>query len=99
MFVVTKGSLLYFFISYYSVQIIIWRFLGNKEGGDVLATKQALLHIVMFQYIFRAWRFYPLTSELKKTVGVFADSAWAGAAFYLLLFVLASHVRICVIVY
>lgn len=35
----------------------------------------------------------PLTSELKKTAGVFAESAWAGAAFYLLLFVLASHVR------
>lgn len=78
------------------MQIIIWRFLADKENGDVLNTKQALLHVVMSQYLFRAWRFVPLTSELKKTVGVFADSAWAGAAFYLLLFVLASHVSIYV---
>lgn len=37
----------------------------------------------------------PLTSELKRTAGVFAETAWAGAAYYLLLFMLASHVSVC----
>jgi cyclic nucleotide gated channel len=36
----------------------------------------------------------PLTSELKRTSGVFAETAWAGAAYYLLLFMLASHVSL-----
>ncbi|CAA0808875.1 Probable cyclic nucleotide-gated ion channel 6 [Striga hermonthica] len=31
-------------------------------------------------------------SELKKTAGVFAETAWAGAAYYLLWFLLASHI-------
>jgi cyclic nucleotide gated channel len=34
----------------------------------------------------------PLTSELKRTAGVFAETAWAGAAYYLMLYMLASHV-------
>jgi cyclic nucleotide gated channel len=36
----------------------------------------------------------PLTSELKRTAGVFAETAWAVAAYYLLLFMLASHVSV-----
>ncbi|KAL5205450.1 hypothetical protein ABZP36_033659 [Zizania latifolia] len=36
----------------------------------------------------------PITSELKRTTGVFAETAFAGAAYYLLLYMLASHVRI-----
>lgn len=36
----------------------------------------------------------PLTSELKRTAGVFAETAWAGAAYYLLLYMLASHVSV-----
>lgn len=58
----------------------------------MLATKQALLFIVLLQYIPRLIRVLPLTSELKRTAGVFAETAWAGAAYYLLLYLLASHV-------
>lgn len=58
----------------------------------MLATKQALLFIVLLQYIPRLVRVLPLTSELKRTAGVFAETAWAGAACYLLLYMLASHV-------
>lgn len=74
------------------MQIVVWRFLQRSKGSDVLATKQALLFIVLFQYIPRLFRVYPLTSELKRTAGVFAETAWAGAAYYLLLYMLASHV-------
>ncbi|CAE6134450.1 unnamed protein product [Arabidopsis arenosa] len=44
------------------------------------------------QYIPRFMRFMPVTSELKKTTGDFAEGAWAGAAHYLLWYMLASHI-------
>uniref|UniRef100_A0A6N2M2H0 Cyclic nucleotide-binding domain-containing protein n=2 Tax=Salix TaxID=40685 RepID=A0A6N2M2H0_SALVM len=86
----------YFIIDLLSVlplpQIVVWRFLLRSKGSDVLATKQALLYIILLQYIPRFFRVLPLTSELKRTAGVFAETAWAGAAYYLLLYMLASHI-------
>ncbi|XP_068342872.1 probable cyclic nucleotide-gated ion channel 5 isoform X2 [Pyrus communis] len=86
----------YFIIDFLSVlplpQIVVWRFLQRSKSSDVLATKQALLFIVLFQYIPRLLRVHPLTSELKRTAGVFAETAWEGAAYYLLLYMLASHI-------
>ncbi|XP_020222972.1 probable cyclic nucleotide-gated ion channel 6 isoform X3 [Cajanus cajan] len=86
----------YFIIDFLSVlplpQIVVWRFLQRSKGSDVLATKRALMFIILLQYIPRFFRMVPLTSELKRTAGVFAETAWAGAAYYLLLFMLASHI-------
>ncbi|GAA0151619.1 ligand-gated ion channel [Lithospermum erythrorhizon] len=73
-------------------QIVVWKFLQRSRGSDVLATKQALFYIILFQYIPRLARIVPLTSELKRTTGVFAETAWAGAVYYLLLYMLASHI-------
>ncbi|XP_019170150.1 PREDICTED: putative cyclic nucleotide-gated ion channel 8 [Ipomoea nil] len=73
-------------------QIVVWRFLNGSKGSDVLGTKRALVLIIILQYIPRFLRFLPLTSELKKTAGVFAETAWAGAAYYMLWFVLVSHI-------
>ncbi|CAK8564295.1 unnamed protein product [Lathyrus sativus] len=86
----------YFIIDFLSVlpipQIVVWRFLQRSKSSDVLATKQALLFIILLQYIPRFLRMVPLTSELKRTAGVFAETAWAGAAYYLMLYMLASHI-------
>ncbi|XP_057969808.1 probable cyclic nucleotide-gated ion channel 5 [Malania oleifera] len=86
----------YFIIDFLAVlplpQIVVWRFLQDSEGSDVLATKQALFFIVLLQYIPRFFRILPLSSELKRTAGVFAETAWAGAVYYLLLYMLASHI-------
>ncbi|KVH88857.1 Cyclic nucleotide-binding domain-containing protein [Cynara cardunculus var. scolymus] len=86
----------YFIIDFLAVvplpQIVVWRFLQRSNGSDVLATKQALLIIVLLQYVPRFVRIVPLTSELKRTAGVIAETAWAGAAYYLLLYMLASHI-------
>ncbi|RWR87882.1 putative cyclic nucleotide-gated ion channel 5 isoform X1 [Cinnamomum micranthum f. kanehirae] len=86
----------YFIVDFLAVlpipQVVIWRFLHRLKGSDVLATKNALLFVVLLQYIPRFFRFIPLTSELKKTAGVFAETAWAGAAYYLLWYMLASHI-------
>ncbi|CAA0806482.1 Probable cyclic nucleotide-gated ion channel 5 [Striga hermonthica] len=73
-------------------QIVVWRFLQRSNGSDVLATKQALFFIILLQYVPRFARILPLTSELKRTSGVFAETAWAGAVSYLLLYMLASHI-------
>ncbi|XP_050272296.1 probable cyclic nucleotide-gated ion channel 5 isoform X2 [Quercus robur] len=86
----------YFIVDFLSVlplpQIVVWRFLQSSNGPDALATKQALFFIVLLQYFPRFIRILPLTSELKRTAGVFAETAWAGAAYYLLLYMLASHI-------
>lgn len=71
---------------------MVARYLDGSKGSDVLGTKKALVVIIILQYIPRFLRFVPLSSDLKKTAGVFAETAWAGAAYYLLWFVLASHV-------
>lgn len=75
------------------MQFVVWKFL-LKEGAEVLNSKEALQHIILLQYIPRFVRFLPLISELKKTAGVFAESAFAGAAYYLLWYLLMSHVSI-----
>ncbi|XP_058206985.1 probable cyclic nucleotide-gated ion channel 5 isoform X2 [Rhododendron vialii] len=86
----------YFIIDFLAVlplpQIVVFRFLQRSKGSDVLTTKQALLFIVLLQYIPRFVRILPLTSELKRTAGVIAQTAWAGAVYYLLLYMLASHI-------
>ncbi|KAE8710926.1 putative cyclic nucleotide-gated ion channel 8 [Hibiscus syriacus] len=86
----------YFIVDFLSVlplpQFVVWKYLHKTKGSEVWATKQALLIIVFLQYIPRFLRFVPLTSELKKTAGTFADSAWVGAAYYLLWYMLASHI-------
>ncbi|KAL3533072.1 hypothetical protein ACH5RR_006593 [Cinchona calisaya] len=86
----------YFIIDFLAVlplpQIVVWRFLQNSKGSDVFVTKKALLCIILLQYIPRFVRVLPLTSELKRTAGVFAQTACAGAVYYLLLYMLASHI-------
>ncbi|GMH15887.1 hypothetical protein Nepgr_017728 [Nepenthes gracilis] len=73
-------------------QVVVWKFITETKGSEILATKRALRTVVFLQYIPRFARFYPLTSNLKKTTGVFAETAWAGAAYYLLWYMLSSHI-------
>ncbi|KAE8767610.1 putative cyclic nucleotide-gated ion channel 9 [Hordeum vulgare] len=72
-------------------QIQMIKFFLRPKGSDLLPIKTALFFIVLTQYLPRLVRFYPIISELKRTTGVFAETAFAGAAFYLLLYMLASH--------
>lgn len=76
------------------MQFVVWIYLKKSSGQDVLATKQALLKIVCFQFFPRFIRLIPLTSDLKKSAGAFAESAWAGAAYYLLWFLLSGQVSV-----
>ncbi|XP_057732885.1 putative cyclic nucleotide-gated ion channel 7 [Arachis stenosperma] len=86
----------YFIIDFLSVfpmpQIIVWKYLYKTRHSEVLSTKTALLRTVILQYFPRFLRFLPLASEVKKTAGVFAENALLGAIYYLIWFMLASHI-------
>ncbi len=62
------------------------------SGSTAVATKNMLGFIVFFQYLPRLFRIFPLTSQMVRNTGVLMETAWAGAAYNLLLYLLASHV-------
>ncbi|XP_052724640.1 putative cyclic nucleotide-gated ion channel 8 isoform X2 [Vigna angularis] len=86
----------YFIIDFVSVlpipQIVVWKYLYRSGRVKVLETKTLLLRIVILQYFPRFIRFLPLASEVKKTAGVFSENALLGAMYYLIWYMLASHV-------
>nr|KYP42492.1 putative cyclic nucleotide-gated ion channel 5 [Cajanus cajan] len=73
-------------------EIVVWKCLNRTGRVEVLATKTALLRIVNLQYFPRFLRFIPLASEVKKTAGVFSENALLSAMYYLIWYMLASHI-------
>ncbi|XP_024541742.1 protein CNGC15b [Selaginella moellendorffii] len=69
-------------------QILIW---GNSHL-TANKTMNTLRYIVLVQYFPRLLRIIPLTTQKQSTTGILLETAWAGAAFNLLLYILASHV-------
>lgn len=66
-----------------------------KLGGSrSLNTKNLLKFVVFFQYVPRVIRIYPLYTEVTRASGILTETAWAGAAFNLFLYMLASHVSL-----
>lgn len=66
------------------------------DGPVALTTKEMLKFVVLCQYIPRFFRIYPLFKEVTRTSGIFAETAWAGAAMNLFLYMLASHVSLLI---
>ncbi|KAG6383236.1 hypothetical protein SASPL_157019 [Salvia splendens] len=73
-------------------QIVILIVIPKMNGARSLNTKNLLKFVVFFQYIPRVLRVYPLYREVTRTSGILTETAWAGAAFNLFLYMLASHV-------
>ncbi|KAL0382424.1 UNVERIFIED_CONTAM: Cyclic nucleotide-gated ion channel 1 [Sesamum calycinum] len=73
-------------------QIVILIIIPMLEGARSLNTKNLLKFVVILQYIPRVLRVYPLYKEVTRTSGILTETAWAGAAFNLFLYMLASHV-------
>ncbi|KAE9584205.1 putative Ion transport domain-containing protein [Lupinus albus] len=71
----------YFMVDFISVlplpQLIVWKYLRRTRHTEVLATKTALLRVVILQYFPRFARFIPLASEVNKTAGVFLKMHWS----------------------
>ncbi|KAF8380074.1 hypothetical protein HHK36_027544 [Tetracentron sinense] len=73
-------------------QVVILIIIPKLRGAVSLNTKNLLKFIVFFQYVPRLIRIYPLYKEVTRTSGIITETAWAGAACNLLLYMLASHV-------
>ncbi|GFS32169.1 cyclic nucleotide gated channel 1 [Actinidia rufa] len=72
-------------------QVVILVIIPHMQGSSSLNTKNLLKFVVFFQYIPRVLRVYPLYKEVTRTSGILTETAWAGAAFNLFLYMLASH--------
>ncbi|GJY03821.1 cyclic nucleotide-gated ion channel 17 [Tanacetum coccineum] len=73
-------------------QIVIWFIIPATRNSRANHNNNALALIVLLQYIPRLYLIFPLSSELVKATGVVTKTAWAGAAYNLMLYMLASHV-------
>ncbi|XP_076916791.1 cyclic nucleotide-gated ion channel 17-like [Bidens hawaiensis] len=73
-------------------QIVIWFVIPASRSSRANHNNNALALIVLLQYIPRLYLIFPLSSELVKATGVVTKTAWAGAAYNLMLYMLASHV-------
>ena len=74
------------------LQIVIWFIIPASRTPRTDHNNNALALIVLLQYIPRFYLIFPLSSEIVKATGVVTKTAWAGAAYNLLLYMLASHV-------
>ncbi|XVE58392.1 hypothetical protein DITRI_Ditri04bG0166200 [Diplodiscus trichospermus] len=73
-------------------QLVILIVIPGMRGSKSSNTKNLLKFVVLCQYLPRVYRIYPLYKEVTRTSGILTETAWAGAAFNLFLYMLASHV-------
>ncbi|CAA7017861.1 unnamed protein product [Microthlaspi erraticum] len=73
-------------------QVLIWIIIPNLRGSPMTNTKNVLRFIIIFQYLPRMFLIFPLSRQIIKATGVVTETAWAGAAYNLMLYMLASHV-------
>lgn len=64
----------------------------HLQGPEVMTAKNILMFIILCQYVPRLIRIIPLYLEITRSAGTVMDTAWPGAAFNLLVYILASHV-------
>ncbi|KAL5572092.1 hypothetical protein UlMin_021689 [Ulmus minor] len=85
----------YFIVDLLSIlplpQVVVLIVIPRIKGPVPLVTKEMLKFVVLIQCIPRFMRIYPLYKEVTRTSGILTETAWAGAAFNLLLYMLASH--------
>ncbi|KOM41225.1 hypothetical protein LR48_Vigan04g142300 [Vigna angularis] len=72
-------------------QVLIWIVIPNLGGSTMANTKNVLRFIIIFQYLPRLFLIFPLSSQIVKVTGVVTKTAWAGAIYNLVLYMLASH--------
>ncbi|GAB4854784.1 Cyclic nucleotide-gated ion channel 18 [Ancistrocladus abbreviatus] len=73
-------------------QIVNWLIIPRMGNNQADHTNYTLSLIVLVQYVPRFFLMLPLNKKIIRTTGVIAKTAWAGAAYNLLLYLLASHI-------
>lgn len=73
-------------------QMVILAMIPIPQGSVPYITKDWLKYTIITQYAPRLMRIYTLFNEVTSTSGILTETAWAGAAYNLFLYMLASHV-------
>ncbi|KAJ4978177.1 hypothetical protein NE237_008957 [Protea cynaroides] len=73
-------------------QVFIWAIIPNVNGSTMTNAKNALYFILIFQFLPRLYLTFPLSSQVAKSTGLVKGRAYAGAAYNMMLFILAGHV-------
>ncbi|KAK4750078.1 hypothetical protein SAY87_027527 [Trapa incisa] len=73
-------------------QVLIWLVIPNMKGSTFISSRNVVSFIIIFQYLLRLYLLYPLSKQIVNATGVVTETAWASAAYNLMLFMLASHV-------
>ncbi|KAI7755505.1 hypothetical protein M8C21_031679, partial [Ambrosia artemisiifolia] len=71
-------------------QVMTWFHIVDKT--EMMSTKTSVLYFIMIQFGLRLYLTFRLGSHISKQAGLVANVAWVGAAYNLVLFMLASHV-------
>lgn len=73
-------------------QVTVWIIMPSIKNSDYNIRNTTFALVIMIQYIFRMYLIVPLSNQIIKAAGVVAKSAWLGAAYNLLYYMLASHI-------
>ena len=73
-------------------QVVVCVIIFTKKTKAPLIMKQMLKIAIFSQYVPRLSQLYLLYMEVTRTSGILTQTAWAGAAYNLFLYMLASHV-------
>ncbi|KAK7261338.1 hypothetical protein RIF29_27647 [Crotalaria pallida] len=87
-----KGFWLDFIAALPIPQVLIWIVIPTLRGSTMRNTKNVLRFFIIFQYLPRLFLIFPLSAQIVNATGVVTKTAWAGAAYNLMLYLLASHI-------
>ncbi|KAF6140955.1 hypothetical protein GIB67_030166, partial [Kingdonia uniflora] len=73
-------------------QVLMLVVIPNLNDFIMANTKNILRFSIIFQYFPRLFLIFPLSSKIVEANGVVTETAWAGTAYNLMLYMLASHV-------
>uniref|UniRef100_A0ACD6A9K4 Uncharacterized protein n=2 Tax=Avena sativa TaxID=4498 RepID=A0ACD6A9K4_AVESA len=73
-------------------QVVILAVLPILQASAFMKAKNILMFIFICQYIPRLIRIRPLYLQITRSAGIITETAWAGAVFNLINYMLASHV-------
>ncbi|KAG5566695.1 hypothetical protein RHGRI_002301 [Rhododendron griersonianum] len=73
-------------------QILVWAIMPNLSDSVTSHTRVVLWFTILLQYFLRVALIYPLSSQIVNSTGVMTtEKAWVGAAYNMMLYILASH--------
>ncbi|KAL6979343.1 putative cyclic nucleotide-gated ion channel 15 [Sarracenia purpurea var. burkii] len=74
-------------------QVLVWAIIPNLADSATSHTLIVLRFTLLFQYFLRLALIYPLSSQIVNATGeMTTETAWVGAAYNMMLYLLASHV-------